>query len=129
MVGLVGLNDGQAGHPTPTGAADSLREQLISPFGGAFVGQIECYIGRHDAYQRDLRDVDAFGNETRADEDVEPALVEGVQDALDGPFVLGHVPIQAADPKVREGRLDFLLHPLGSAAEVADPGRFAGRTA
>ena len=37
MVGLVGLNDGQAGHPTPTGAADSLREQLISPFGGAFL--------------------------------------------------------------------------------------------
>jgi hypothetical protein len=104
VVGLVGLDDRQAGHLAATGPPDGLGQQLVGPLGGPLVGQVEGDVGRDDADQRDLGDVEALGHQARADQDVEPALGEGVEDPLDGALVLGDVAIQAADPQVRETR-------------------------
>ena len=55
-------------------AADRLGEELVGPLRGPLVGQVERDVGRHDADERDARDVEALRDEARPDEDVEPAV-------------------------------------------------------
>ena len=129
MVGLVGLEDRPARPVAAPGPADGLDEQLVGPFGGPFVGQIERDIGRHDADQGHRRDVEALGDEARPDEDVETTVGEGVDDPFRGAAVLDDVAVEAADAQTREGVADLALDPFRAAAEVADPGRCAGRAA
>ena len=125
MVRLVGLDDRPAGPLAATRPADGLDEELVGPFGGALVGQVERDVGRHDADQRHRRDVEALGDEARPDEDVEPARREGVDDALGGAAMLDDVAIEPADAQARERVADLALDALRAAAEVADPRRAA----
>ena len=74
MVGLVRLDDREARPLAAAGPARGLGEELVRPLRGPLVGQIERDVGRHDADERDVRDVDALGDEAGPDEDVEPAL-------------------------------------------------------
>ena len=123
MVGLIGLDDRPARPLAATGPADGLDEELVGPFGGALVGQVERHVGRHDADQGHRRDVEALGHEARPDQDVEPTRREGVDDALGGTAMLDDVPIEPADAQARERLADLALDALGATAEVADPRR------
>ena len=111
------------------GATDGLGQQLVRPLGGPLVGQVQGDVGRNDADERHLGDVQALGHQARADQHVQPALGERVQDPLDGALALGDVAVETADPEMREGGPDLLLHALGAAAQIADPRRAAGRAA
>ena len=102
MVGLVRLDDRPARAVAATGRPDGLGEQLVRPLRGALVGQVEGDVGRDDADQRHLRDVEALRDEARADEDVERAAGERVEDALGGAPALDHVPVEPADAQRRE---------------------------
>ena len=77
------------------GAADRLGQQLVRPLGGALVGQVQRDVGRHDADQRDLRHVEALGDERRADEHVDLAGRERVDDARRLALALDDVAVQA----------------------------------
>ena len=125
MVGLVGLDDREAGLLSPSRPADGLSQQLIRPLGGAFIRQVQRDIGRHDTDQGDLGHVQPLGDETGTDQHVEPSLGEGVEDTFDGPLVLGDIAIEPAYPKVRKGRPNLLLDALRPTAQILDPGRLA----
>ena len=102
--------------PGPLAAArpaDRLGEELVRPLGGALVGQVEGDVGRHDADERDLRDVEALRDEARADEDVQLAVRERVDDPLRGMPALDDVPVEPADAQVREARPDLAPRPAG----------------
>ena len=74
-------------------------------------------------------DVEALRDEARADEHVEPAIGEGVDDPLRGALALDDVAIEPADAEPREAVPDLALEALRAAAEVADPRRAALRAA
>ena len=112
--------------PAP-GAPHRLGQQLVRPLGRPLVGQVEGDVGRDDADQRHLRDVEPLGHEARPDQHVQPAVREVVQDPVRRALPLDHVPVQAADAQAREPGAKLSLHPLGAAAQVPDPGRPAGR--
>ena len=57
------------------------------------------------------------------------AVGEGVDDPLRRAAVLDDVAVEAADPQAREALADLALDAFRAAAEVADPGRAAGRAA
>ena len=123
VVGLVGLEDRAAGPLAAAGPADRLDQQLVGPFRGALVGQVERDVRRDDADQRDRRDVEALGDEARPDEDVEPAVAEGVDDAFGRAAMLDDVAVQPPDAEPREGVADLALDAFRATAEVADAGR------
>ena len=123
MLGLVGLDDRPARAVAAAGPADRLDEQLVGPLRGALVGQVERDVRRHDADQRHRRDVEALGDEARADEDVEPPLGEGIDDPLRGAPVLDDVAVEPPDAQPRERLADLALDAFRAAAEVADPRR------
>ena len=129
MVGLVGLEDRAARPVAAARAAHGLGEQLVRPLRGALVGQVERDVRRHDADQRDLRHVEALGDQARADEDVEPPGREGVEDPLRRALALRDVPVEPADAQAGEPVADLALDALGAAAEVPDPRRAAVRAA
>ena len=84
---------------------------------------------RDDADERHRRDVEALGDEARPDQDVEPAVGEGVDDPLGGAAALDDVAVEAPDAQPREPLADLALDAFRAAAEVADPRRGAGRAA
>ena len=68
-------------------------------------------------------------DQARADEHVDRAVGEGVEDPLRGALALDHVAVEPADAQGREALGDLALEALGAAAEIADAGRVAGRAA
>src|SRR5205823_4321922 len=90
------------------------------PLGGPLVGQVEGDVGGHDPDDRDCRDVEALGDEARADEHVEAPVAEGVDDLRRRAAPLDDIPVEAADPEPRESLPDLALEPLGPAAEEPD---------
>ena len=93
MLGLIRLDDRQTRPFAAAGAADGLGEELVRPLGRSLVGQVERDIRRHDAHERDARDIEALRHEARADENVQPATGERVDDPLGGATALDDVPI------------------------------------
>ena len=130
MVRLVGLDDGPSRKRSPTGTSDRLDEELVGALRRPLVGKIEGDVRRDDADQRDRRDIEALGDQARPDQDIEPALGEGIDDALRGPAVLDHVTVQTTDAQSGERLADLALDAFGPAAEIADarrPARWAAR--
>ena len=112
MVGLIGLDDGAPRTIAAAGPADGLDEELVGPFGGALVGEVERDVGRDDPDQRHRRDVEALGDEARPDEDIEASLGEGIDDALGGTPMLHDVAVEPPDTQRREGLAHLALDPL-----------------
>ncbi len=77
------------------GPAHGLGEELVRPLRGPLVGEVERDVGRHDAHERHLGDVEALGDEAGPDEDVEAARGERVEHAIRGALALDDVAIQA----------------------------------
>ena len=130
VLGPVGLDDRR---PRPVAAPrppDRLGEQLVRPLRGPLVGQVERDVGRHDADERDLRDVEALGDEARPDEHVElgrPRTRRGRAPPRPRRSTMSRS--SRPDPQLREPLPDLALDALRAAAEVADPRRAAGRAA
>ena len=99
MVRLVALDDRAAGPIAATGPTDGLGEELVRPLRGPLVGQVEGDVGADDADEGHLRDVEALGHQARADEDVEPAVAERIDDPLGGALALDDVAVEPADPE------------------------------
>ena len=118
VLGLVGLDDRGPPPLASPGPADRLGEQLVGPLRRALVGQVQGDVGRDDADERHVRDVEALRDEARPDEDVELARRERVEDPLRRAAPLDDVAIQAADPQPREALPDLVLDSLRAAAEV-----------
>ena len=97
MLGLVGLKDGPSRSVATPGPADRLDQELVRPLRGTLVGQVEGDVGRHDADQRDRRDVEALGHEARPDEDIETPGAEGIDHPLRRAAMLDDVAVEAAD--------------------------------
>ncbi len=129
MVGLVGLEDRPAWALAAARAPDGLAEQLIRPFRGALIGEIQGHVGRDDAHERDRGHVEALGHEAGPDEHVRLAGRERVEDAFRRSPSFRHVPVQPCDAQVGMGRAHLAFHPLRAAAEIADPRGAAGRAA
>ena len=70
MLGLVRLQIAAADTGIASGAADHLMQQLESALGGAWIAVGETEIGVDNADQVELREVMAFGDQLRADDDV-----------------------------------------------------------
>ena len=129
MIRLVGLDDRLPRPLAATGPPGGLGEELVGPLGGTLVGQVECDVGRHDADERHVGDVDPLGNQARPDEHVESALGKGVGNPFGGAPMLDDISIESTDPQRREALADLALDTLRATAEVANPRRAAGRTA
>ena len=111
------------------GPAGHLAQELEGPLSGTEVRQVQAGVGADHSHQRHLGDVETLGHQARADQDVQLAAGEGVDDALRGAASLHHVSVETAHAQRREARRDLVLQALGPAAEVADPRRTAGRAA
>ena len=74
VVGLVALDDRPSRPVAAAGPPDGLGQELVGPFGGPLVGQVQRDVGADDADEGDLRDVEALGDQAGADEDVEPSV-------------------------------------------------------
>ena len=105
----------------PPRPADRLGEQLVGPLRRPLVGQVQGHVGRDDADECHVRDVEALRDEARPDEDVELARGERVEDPFRGAAALDDVAIEAADPQPGEAFPDLVLDSLRAAAEVLDP--------
>ena len=96
VVGLVGLHDGAPRPISSPGAPDRLGQQLPGALGGTLVGQVEGDVGRDDAHQRDLGDVEALGHEAGAHEHVGGAGGEVVDDPCRGSLALHDIAVEAS---------------------------------
>ncbi len=129
VFGLVGLQE-RATWPLPSpGAADGLDQELVRPLRGALVGEVQRDIGRHDPDDGHARDIEALGDQARADEDVQPVVRERIDDAFRGALPFRDITVQPADAESREPVADLALHPFRATTEIADPRGLAGRTA
>ena len=121
MLRPVGLDERHAAAVAAPGPPHGLGEQLVGPLRGALVGEVERDVGGHDADERHLGHVEALGDEARADEHVQPAARERVEDPLRAAAPLGDVPVQPADAQPREPLPHLALDALRAPAEVPDP--------
>ena len=70
----MGLQEAEAAALLPPGAARDLMQQLEGTLGRARITVGETKVGIDDADQIEFRKMVAFGDELRADDDVEPAF-------------------------------------------------------
>ena len=77
-------------------------------------------VGCDHADQRHQRQVKPLGDHLRADQHVRLVGDELGEDRIVAALRAGHIAIPAQRARLREFRLDRLLHVLGAAAEVAD---------
>src|SRR5690554_4472225 len=92
----VGLNDDLSGAVGAAGAAGDLGEKLEGALGGAEVREVEAHVREHDADQRDVGEVVAFGDHLGADEDVDLASTKAAQKLLEARAAAG-VAVEAGD--------------------------------
>ena len=125
VVWLVGLDEDGARFFCAAGASGDLGEELEGPFAAAEVGHAECAVGVEDSDQRDVGEVVALGEHLGADEDVEFACAEGVED-LPELFSTRAVAVEAADAEAGEGLGKGIFGPLGAGAAPFEPLGAAG---
>ena len=100
MLRIDGLDQDNARQIAAPRAPGRLRQKLKRALGGAEIRQTQSDVGRHDAHQRDIRNVVALGDHLRAHQDVEIAFAKTVQDALEMPLAAHRVAIHARDPRL-----------------------------
>ncbi len=67
------LDDDLAFDVATTRTAGNLHKELEGAFAGAKVGHVEGHVGVDDADERDVGEVQTFGDHLRADEDIDLA--------------------------------------------------------
>ena len=112
MLGLVGLQIAAADTGIAPGAPDHLMQQLEGALGGARIAVGETEIGVDDADQVELREVMAFGDQLRADDDVEAALRHVVQFLAQALHRGDQIAGQHKEPRLRKQRAHFFFQAL-----------------
>src|SRR6185437_8425648 len=83
VIGEKGLQNYFSRDLATPGATRNLSQQLKSAFRCAEVGKAERHIRANNSNQRDAVDVVAFGDHLRADQEIEFAVAERMQGALE----------------------------------------------
>ncbi len=73
---LVALDDYPRGMFIASDSTGNLGQQLEDAFAGLVVGQRKATIGLNDANETKARQVEAFGDNLRADDDVDVAVIQ-----------------------------------------------------
>ena len=118
-VRVVGLNDGAPLHVAATRASDDLGQHGKGALGGTVIVHVKRGVGQQDAHKRDVGEVVPFGDHLRTDHDVGLAVAEFSKQLIHGEFCRGGVRIQTHDARVRQKRLQLLLHALRAKAVVS----------
>ncbi len=126
-VGGEGLHEDLPGDLAPAGASRDLDEELEGAFGSAEVGKVEGQVGIEHADERDVGEVEAFGDHLSADEDVELLGTELAQGVAQLVLALHGVGVHAGDAGLGEDLANDGLHPLGAEAGELDAGVIASR--
>src|SRR6266478_4453157 len=85
----VGLNKNLARCFAATRPSGDLSEQLKSPLTGAEIGKMQCQVGVDDSDQGHVREMQAFGDHLRTDEDVDLAGAK-ISKGVAISFLTGH---------------------------------------
>jgi hypothetical protein len=128
VVGLIGLQDYLPGGVGAAGPARDLGEQLEGAFGGTKVWEGEALVGQRDADEGHAGDVVAFGDHLCADQHVNFASSQPVENRLDA-VPRGCVAVEPSDARLGETLLDRLLELFGANPEpfvLGAPARRAG---
>ncbi len=114
MLGIEGLHDHASRSLPASGAARDLGQELERALGGAEIGQAERLVGRHDADERDAREIVTLGDHLRADEDVDLAALEAREDPLVLAAAAHGVAVHALDARRGRELAQHLLDLLGA---------------
>lgn len=124
MIGRVGLDEDPARAVAAAGAAGDLAQDLKGTFGGGEVWELEHGIGANDADGVNGREVEAFGDHLRANDDIDSAVTQALVDGLDMAEI-GAVAVEAGDTGLGPEPLNFGFDTFGAAAEEAQVGAIA----
>ena len=113
----ISLQHNFAGSLAAPGASGHLRQQLKRALGGAKVRQAERHVGPDHADQRHAVNVVALGDHLRADEQVEFALIQGVQRALEIFVAADGVAIEAGDARLGKHAVQQLFQLFRARSE------------
>jgi hypothetical protein len=113
MIGLVRLEDDLAGRVGAACSTGDLGEQLEGSFGCAEVWEGKALIGERDTNERDRGDVVAFGDHLCADQHVDFARSQSIENLLDA-VSRCRVAVEPSDPGFRETLFDGLLELFGA---------------
>lgn len=114
-----GLQDDEAGAVAASGAPAHLCEQLVCPFGGAEIRQMQPHIGIDDTHERDVMDIVSFGDHLRTDEEIDVTVSEIFQDILDG-LRCCPVAVESVDARVWEDCLEQGDEAFGAVSGVTE---------
>ena len=117
VVGLVGLDEDASGFVAAAGAAGDLGEELEDALRSAEVWEAEGEVGADDADEGDAVDVVALGDHLRADEEIDFAGVQALEDAFHVAAGADGVAVHAADAGVGKEFLQAFFALLRACAE------------
>ena len=101
MIGRARLHEHAAAAGSPPRPSRHLRHKLERPLAGAEIGEMQAGIGVHHADDGDVRKVEPFGDHLRAQEDIDLARGDTLQNVMMGPFARGRIEIHPRDPGAR----------------------------
>src|SRR6185437_6921812 len=101
-------------------ATRNLRQQLEGAFRGAKVGKAERHIRANNSNQRDAVDVVALGDHLRADQEIEFAVAERMQGALEVRMAVDSIAIEARNSRLRKISVEQFFELLRSGGEKID---------
>src|SRR5205814_975244 len=78
-------------------ATSDLAHELERALGGAEVGKIDADIRIDDANQRDIREIESFRDHLRAEQDVDLAPADTIEDLRVRPFAARRIDVHARD--------------------------------
>ena len=120
MFRIVRLNDYVTECPVTSGSPRRLRNEHETTLCGAEIRQIQARIGADDADGRNVRDVMAFRDHLRAEQDVIFVTAELFEDLLMGKLLPRRVAVHADDAGLREDRPQFLFELFRARTEIFD---------
>ena len=121
-VWCVGLNDDFSFKLTTSCPTCDLGEQLEGALTGAEIGNVQAKVRVEHTNERDIGEVQAFGDHLGADDDVDFALAKFLQGFTQGVFTAHGVGVDACDSCLWEYFFDDALYLLGAVALAADGG-------
>ena len=117
---VVGLDQGRPRDLASPGAADHLGEQAERVLSRSEIRQGNRGIRGNDADQSHAGNVMSFPQHLRSNQDLRFSVLQGFQNGLDLPPVLGGVAVEAGDPGCGETPLDLGFHLLGARPEIRE---------
>jgi hypothetical protein len=113
-VGGIGNLDKDFAFPIlAAGAAAHLFHQLKSSFIGAEFGEVNDTVGVEDTDEVDMFEVQSFHDHLRADEDVDPLLLELLDERIMGGSAFYAVDVHAGDAGLGKDGLEMFFDPFG----------------